>query len=656
MAPLAAMAAPRENPFDELEEYELRNLVAHLEAAGLVKQLHRVLELSTARGRNGWHEARLVRSDGDGYTADVGRAWTVASAAVDVALEVRYSLITTTLNSLAQNVPPELMIAALGADVWSGRRTLAFVDQLQDAEARAASLAKIAPHLDGDLRDEALDRLVSAMTQAAAMGGADGWALPDELPVPVVEDLIQRAASIEDIRQRREVTQALELRLAVPVSESSDDPLSGVQPEAALAKVRRMKPLDTRLRALEALAPRLPAPLLAEAVEQARAAGSKRDRASMLAVLAPHHPDPVRMELEEEALELARSIRPDQGRAVALLAVAVHLETEQREAVIDEILGSLDSSSIDAPELIVALAPHLADRQFDTALAITRKFDEPAVRGDVLVALSKHLPRRLERPVLLSRLAAARAEDYAPFRIDAFAALLPLLSPSTRERVGREALDAVRSLDSGSFRATHLATLAAHLPEVVLVDAIEAAQALGDRGPRGLLLLALANSGATRLEPGVAADVLTLTSQRPGFSERAPTLVQLVPYLGSEQLRRCSTSSRRTGSASDTTVPTTVPTRRRPRSSRRSRRTSPSTCCRRLSSRWRRSGTWSSGSIRLPRSRPICRRRCWTRRSRPPDACLRVGTRMASMEGGVTTRLTPSWRLLPTCPSRRGPP
>jgi tetratricopeptide (TPR) repeat protein len=539
------MAAPAVNPFAALGEYELRNLVAHLAAAGLVEQLHRVLELSTAGGRNGWHEARLAHGDSDAYLADVGRAWAVASAAVDVALEVRYALITTTLNSLAQNVPPELLIAALAAGFWSGRRTLAFVTQLQDPAARAATLAKIIPHLAGDLRDEALAALVSAMTTPAegASGRAEVWALPDELPTSVVDDLIPLAGSIADAERRSEVLQALELRLPDPArdegsDESSDERPSKAQLETALAKVRRMTPLDKRLRVLEALAPRLPAPLLAEAVEQARAPRSKRDRASMLAVLAPHHSDPMRTELQDEALELARTIRADQHRALALSAVAVRMTAERREAVIDETLESLDRRSFDTPEVIVALAPHLSERQFDTALAVTRKLDEPGVRGDVLAALSEHLPERLKRPVLLSRLAAARAEESAPFRIDAFAALLPSLGRATRERVGREALDAVRSLDSGSFRATHLATLAPHLPEVLLVDAIEAAQVLGDRGPRSLLLLALAQSGATRLEQDAAADVLAETGQRPNFSERARTLVELAPFLRSAELEQ----------------------------------------------------------------------------------------------------------------------
>ena len=62
------------NPFAALTEYELRNLVAHLDAAGRHEQLHRVLALTTGEGRNAWYEAQLASGDAEDYVADVAVA------------------------------------------------------------------------------------------------------------------------------------------------------------------------------------------------------------------------------------------------------------------------------------------------------------------------------------------------------------------------------------------------------------------------------------------------------------------------------------------------------------------------------------------------------------------------------------------------------
>src|SRR3954451_4462232 len=159
------------------------------------------------------------------------------------------------------------------------------------------------------------------------------WALRDELPPAIVAELAPPAS---------------------PLDEPTGDVVTDLEPSEAQ---------------LEA------------ALAQARAARPKRDRALLLVELAAHHPEPAQTELQDEALELARTIRVDQGRTLALAAVAVRLPPERREAAIDETLDSLDSGSTDANDVLVRLAPFLSDRQADAAFAAARKIEEPGLRG-----------------------------------------------------------------------------------------------------------------------------------------------------------------------------------------------------------------------------------------------------------------------------------
>ena len=574
------------NPFAALTEYELRNLVAHLDAAGRHEQLHRVLELTTDDGRNAWYEAQLASGDAEDHAADVALAWRAADEAGETGLQVRYALVTSTLNSHAQNLPPELAVAALARGVWSGRRAFGFVGQLQDPAARAAALAAIAVHVDEALREEVADALVSAVGAAAASGTLRAellGALPGELPRRVLSDVTaiadpeERALALLAIAPRLpEPARAGALRAAlaaardteaaggrlrafaglVPVlrdparAEAATEALAALrrreedrtgtrlaaltdvapclteeQREAAVRVVRTLGSWEQRVAGLAALAPHLTGPQLAGAVERARKLRAKQERVASLAVLANHVPGPESSELRDEAIAAARATPAHLGRAVALAGLVARLPEPARETIVDEALAALDRGWVET-EPLLELTPHLSERQVESVLAIARALDEPGPRTSVLSALWPRVPARLRRSVLTSRLAAARAETYAPFRFDALVELIPLLSKPAARRAAGEALDATRSLEAGEYRAGYYARLAPLLPEDLLRAAIDDAQAIGDRGPRSLLLLALAAP-----EPAVVEDAFAVAREFHDARERAPLLVELAPHL-----------------------------------------------------------------------------------------------------------------------------
>ncbi|TRU19763.1 MAG: trypsin-like serine protease, partial [Microcystis aeruginosa Ma_MB_S_20031200_S102] len=231
--------------------YIYNQLLWHLEKAGQIAQIHLLLREETAEGHNGWYN----QCEREGKTAifikDVSRAWQLAeehfieNKSESMGLQVRYALITTSLNSVAANIPPELIAALVKQEIWTPAQGLAYVLQSQDDKKQAAGLSLISPYLTSTLLPEALE---------VARGIGDefsrAWALTGLAPY-LPENLLPEALEIA----------------------------RGIEYESY------------RVNVLEGLAPYLPESLLPEALEIARGIGDESARASALTGLAPHLPE-----------------------------------------------------------------------------------------------------------------------------------------------------------------------------------------------------------------------------------------------------------------------------------------------------------------------------------------------------------------------------
>ena len=126
------------------------HLTWHLEQAGAPEGLHGLLREETAEGRNGWYEARERLGQVAGYLADLARAWRGVDQHVEgrspaIGLGCRYALMTTSLNSLAGNIPTELLAALVESGTWLPSQGLAYARQVPDAEQRVQAFSRLLP-------------------------------------------------------------------------------------------------------------------------------------------------------------------------------------------------------------------------------------------------------------------------------------------------------------------------------------------------------------------------------------------------------------------------------------------------------------------------------------------------------------------------------
>ncbi|MFN6480821.1 NB-ARC domain-containing protein [Nostoc sp. DedQUE07] len=397
--------------------YIHQRLVWHLEKAGQFEEIHQLLREESATGSNGWYEAREQLAQTGGYITDVARAWELAKANWTeatlpqvVGWQCRYALITASLNSLAANLPAELLVALVKNNFWTPEQGLAYALQNPNPNQKINSLTKLVAYLPPNLQDLALQKALFA------------------------------ARAIQDERYRADALSALADKLPELLPEAL---------EAALGILNERY----RANALSALADKLPPELLPEALSAARAIQSKTSRADALIVLTDKLP-----ELLLQALEAAKAIQSETSRALAdaLSALADKLPLELLPQALEAARAIQFETSRAIADTLSALADKLPEL-LPEALEAAKAIQDERYRADALSALADKLPPEL----LLQALEATRAIQDERYRADALNALankLPELLP--------EALEAAMAIQDEEYRALALSALASGLSQM----------------------------------------------------------------------------------------------------------------------------------------------------------------------------------------------
>ncbi|WP_099072324.1 NB-ARC domain-containing protein [Nostoc linckia] len=481
--------------------YIHQHLVWHLEKAGRVKEIHQLLRKESGSGNNGWYEVREQLAQTGGYITDISRAWELAEANWNestLGLQCRYALITASLNSLAANLPANLLVALVKNKMWTPEQGLAYALQKPELDEKVKALVKLTNYLPPNLEKLALSKILTAaraiqdeFSRVEALS-----ALADKLPPELLPEALTAAKAIEDEFSRTYALSALADKLPPELL-----------PEA-LTAAKAIEDEDFRTYFLSALADKLPPELLPEVLTAAKAIEDKDFCTYALSALADKLPP----ELLPEALAAARAIPYDSSRAKALSALADKLPEVLPEALAAARAIRHDSSRAKA---LSALVDKLPPELLPEALAAARAIQDEYSRIEALSALANKLPE-----LLPEALAAARAIQDEYSRIEALSALankLPEILP--------EALAAARAIPYDSSRAKALSALADKLPEI-LPEALTAARAIQDEYSHIEALSALADK-----LPEILPEALTAARTIQDEYSRAEALSALAEKL-----------------------------------------------------------------------------------------------------------------------------
>lgn len=433
----------------------------HLEKAGWVDEIHKLLR-EEASGRNGWYEACDRLGQAAVFFADVALAWRLAEDLFEdapsraIALQCRYALIVSTLNSLSANSPPPSLATLLQKHVGVPKQGLDCALQSSKPETQASLLTEISDYLPQNLKEEALQEALAA-TRA----------------IQHEQDRLNALKTLAPKLSPGLLPAALAIARTFPSGINRVEALKALAPELppdllpaalAIAQAFHYRNSDEYCRALalSALAAFLPEQLRAEVLEDAltaaRAIPSKEFcynyRADVLTAVAAFLPEQLQAEVLEDALTAARAVEENWSRAIALSNLVDFLPE-----VIPEALATSRDSEEDWSRAIAlsVLVPKLPPDLLPEALGVAREIQSEGDRATALIALASKLPE-----VIPEAFAAAKNIQAERARVSALSALGPKLPPDLLP----EAFAAVREIRFERDRTSALIALASQMAKM----------------------------------------------------------------------------------------------------------------------------------------------------------------------------------------------
>lgn len=566
--------------------YIHQRLAWHMEQAGQAEELHALLRLETGEGQNAWYQVREALGQTAGYLADVERAWRLAdneyalrATPFSVGLQCRYAAIIASLNSLAENMPPALLIALVKEKVWTPEQGLTWARRISEPSRRARSLTDLAPQLPEPLRGQVLrealtaaqvigwqvrqaQSLVVLAPRLAELGYCrkalevaselkEEWAQAEALnrvvsylPEPLLRKALAMIQSFDWEARRARVLSRLASRLAelgyfqkalaiaysipgrgnraealVGLAPHLPEPLRGKAMQEALAEARGVVHELIRAKTLARLAPYLPEMLLRDALAAARAIKWETAQAKALVGLVPRLAE---LGYSEEALEAAQVIQEKCDRIEVLTKLIPFLPETERAKVLQEALLATRATVWESTRAraLIGLAPYLAGSLLEEAVAIARGMLDKFEQARALIGLAPYLQEASLREILVTVEAIAERHD----RSRAQAWLIPHLP----EPLLREILARAQVIRDEDRRARTLLGLTPYLPEVLLREVTRAAQAVRDRRDLTKTLTELASRLAYLNH---SEEALAAARAIPGERDRAGVLTMLIPHL-----------------------------------------------------------------------------------------------------------------------------
>jgi hypothetical protein len=479
------------NPVARLSGYELRHLVLHLEACGLIEELHRLLALETSTRSNAWFEAKQAYDDIQGYLDDVSRAWRIAEAsylptdepqeARSLGLQIRYALITSSVYNLISNIPPILLATLVEKGVWTPLRAFNYAKRTPYS---TEALQRLAPFLDTQQLIEAI-ALVRNLPEDRQKWLQELFALAPEITTKLGREVL---ASMEDKASLEQLMGNALAKLAEQIpNEQITDALKVAQ---ALS--------NNAFAALSILLSRLAAQgATQKAIRIAKEIGDSLWRAKTFKAILPYlsEHDKNFVVCSEVFTVLQNVYLPEKVETLALLIPHLPLEEPQefRE------LRSANQEYFKAVPLLTrpAITTH--------ALECAREIDNKLRKAEAFAHLVPVLLETDRLSILSETLSLVKEVEPESYRDQA----MEVLAEQLREPLWSEALDVVKSVQDDFWRYMTLKPLIPHLPDTLLPEALAILYTLRESDRYEVL-----KSLATRLTKPMLQEVLQIVEDQ----------------------------------------------------------------------------------------------------------------------------------------------
>jgi hypothetical protein len=490
--------------------YPRRHLAFHLEHAGRIDDLHRLLAIERTKDRhsisNLWFDVHDSTGQLGDYLDDIRRARLhteqesntqiqTGCKPTSLGLELHYALIVATVTALTANVPAPLVVRLVDTKLWTVTRGIEHARNLHDPGTRAEALIGLSTSLPQD-HQLAVATEALAAAQATVYDRYRFWLLrklrlcfaPTQRKL-IDQQILAAAMAIDDPNRR--ALALFELAVEQPESEQRRTIL-----DTALRAVNDITDENTRTDVLVEVAEQVPDAFVALILRAATEVRDERNTARMLVAIA----DRLTTDQLPDALFSARMIQHDTGsRSWAVGRLAKRADSDNTELIDEATTAAYATDDLSSRTWALAQLCDLVDedmRQTILADALTAANQiEPNTydRASALATLMPKLTGEEHTATLNEALRAARAiaDDRARCRV--LQTIASTLDESKREPVLTEILTTLSQLD-GDTIVEIIVDLIPILPSTLFMDVLIIARTLSNSDQRSWLLDRLAGS------------------------------------------------------------------------------------------------------------------------------------------------------------------
>jgi Mor family transcriptional regulator len=464
----------------------------------------------------------------------------LADSLTDEQLERLYSDIQAVRNtsvrlSLLLQIAPKLSQGfEIISEVWKQRDTIADLV----AEARILfQLARLVPNVEQIAETPSiLAQIVEVVLHLNHMKArVKGLiALQRFLPDELFETYLRNMLNEFHEAQNDELCSTLLWTLAEYLPESLA--------EEALGLVDRMRSASYKAHALTALARYLHVDahrhLHEKALKTIEIIEDESERAEAVIAFASYlesaEEDQEYPKLLEESLRIAITIASPQNRARVLVALAPHLTDDLQLEALAAVqgLGSERKQAQSLSELI----PTLSSEMLLNSLTIANSMGEQEYRSQVLTILVQFVPQHVRQQTMIDALSAA---SNLPNQYEQVRALLNLrawLPDSLQQEVVHRALITIEAMDNDNAKARALNLLLGHLSPAQIMDALGLVSEISEAQIYLNAILGFMPYVSSEQQDILLKEMLDCIGRIHPSYKRAQALINLAPYLASEQL------------------------------------------------------------------------------------------------------------------------
>jgi NB-ARC domain/APAF-1 helical domain len=518
------------------DSYIYSYLTWHMEQAGRLSELHGLFQEVTAEGRNGWYERCDFLGQNAKFVIDLGRAWKLAEETYEedkgesIRLQIRYALIFSTLNSLVNKIPVELIAALVKNKKWSPSQGLAYAKQAHEPRKCSDIIRQLSPYLPSTLLSEALNVTCHIQDDDCRADALNG--LVPYLPETLFSEAFNIALNIQVTTSQfkafislspyhpESLSEAIKMAFGIQSDDFKADALSKLSsylPEVLLLKaiqiVRGIQVDFLQAYALSSLAPRLPNKLLLETFEMVFNIKDDYYLVKALSRLAPH----LHGELFIKAFRRSRNIPNIALRADLLNAFAPYLSEELLFNALEFESKKCIQKDLFKPETLRNLAPHLPKKLLLDAFNMACNIQDEYCRSEALGELAPYLSKELLLDVFNM---ACNIQDE-----DCRNKALGKLAPYLPKEMLLEIFTMTRNIQDVLSQSRALICLAPYLPDVI-VEALEMALKIKDESSRINAFINL-----IPYLPDIITETLEMARKTKDEPLRINTFINLIPYL-----------------------------------------------------------------------------------------------------------------------------